>query len=73
MRIILDISDDTHIPNSKLIEMDVLDGEVHRSLREIISTSSELLSKEQIKAALATRLTQLLHIEIENYVNSKFE
>lgn len=36
MRIILEIND-THIPNSKLIEMDVLDGEVHRSLREVLS------------------------------------
>ena len=72
MRIILEIND-THIPNSKQIEMHTFDGEVRKSLREIISTSSELLSKEQIKAALATRLTQLLHIEIENYVNSKFE
>lgn len=72
MRIILEIND-THIPNSKLIEMDVLDGEVHRSLREIIPKPTKFLSKEQIKAALATRLTQLLHIEIENYVNSKFE
>lgn len=72
MRIILEIND-THIPNSKQIEMYTLDGEVRKSLREIISTSSELLSKEQIKATLVARLTQLLHIEIENYVNSKFE
>lgn len=72
MRIILEIND-THIPNSKQIEMYTLDGEVRKSLREIISTSSELLSKEQIKATLVARLTQFLHIEIENYVNSKFE
>lgn len=72
MRIILEIEDDAVLPNSKLVEMHMLDGEVHKSLRERISSFCALLSKEQTKDALATRLKQLVSTEIENYVNSKF-
>ena len=71
MRVILDISDSLFSDNHKDLEMLVSYGEVRRSLRECVNTSSDVLSKEQIKEALVTRLTQLLHVEIENYVNSK--
>lgn len=72
MKIILNIEDDATIPNSKLVEMEAIYDGSRRLLREIMSSSCALLSKEQIKDALATRLKQLVSTEIENYVNSKF-
>lgn len=71
MKIILNISGSLFSDNHKDIEMWVWNGEERRSFRECMSTSSDILSKEQIKDALVTRLTQLLHMEIENYVNSQ--
>ena len=71
MRIILDISDSLFFDKYKDLEMLVSYGEVRRSLRECVDTSSDMLSKEQIKEALVTRLTQLLHMEVENYINSQ--
>lgn len=72
MKIILNIEDDATIPNGKLVEMEAIYGGSRRLLREIIPSSCALLSKEQTKDALATRLKQLVSTEIENYVNSKF-
>ena len=71
MKIIINIGDSLFSENYKDIEMNVYYDDVRRGLRECITTSSDILPKEQIKDALATRLKQLVSIEIENYVNSK--
>lgn len=72
MKIILNIEDDATIPNGKLVEMEAIYGGLRGVVREIIPSSDALLSKQQTKDALATRLKRLVATEIENYVNSKF-
>ena len=70
MKIILNIEDDATIPNGKLVEMVVIEGNEIKQMRE--TAPCDFLPKERIKTLVTARLLELISKEIQDYVNSKF-